>query len=165
MIAACKNLKSLKLAGVSITDEWLCNQISKHPLLKDLILRRCVDLRSVEISHPFLEHLRISSCEELRSVKILSLHLDELSIRGCKKLDELKIETPNLHIFCYEGDMVSFASDVLTLETNVYFYPENMDTEWYIRYIELLARFDCVSKALNLHSSNGQVCLFLPILC
>ena len=139
-VALCKNLKELKLFKLSITNEWLCNQISELP---------------------FLEYLEIIGCMKIRSIKISSPYLKKLLVRFCNKLDEFKLDTPNLSVFEYEGDMVSFSSNALALsETSLCLNSVNVDNQWLVKFIELLAKLNHGSNVLNLECY--AVCLFLP---
>ena len=138
--ALWKNLKELKLCQLSITNKWLCNQISELP---------------------FLEYLEIFSCMKIRSIKISSPYLKKLLVRFCNTLDEFKLDTPNLSVFEYEGDMVSFSSNALALsETSLCLNSVNVDNQWFVKFIELLAKLNHGSNVLNLECY--AVCLFLP---
>ena len=139
-VALCKNLKELKLFKLSITNEWLCNQFSELP---------------------FLEYLEIFRCMKIRSIKISSPYLKKLLVRFCNKLYEFKLDTPNLSVFDYEGDMVSFSSNALALsETSLCLDSINVDNQWLVKFIELLAKLNHCSNVLNLECY--AVCLFLP---
>ncbi|KDO37226.1 hypothetical protein CISIN_1g036679mg, partial [Citrus sinensis] len=129
-VALCKNLKELKLFKLSITNEWLCNQFSELP---------------------FLEYLEIFRCMKIRSIKISSPYLKKLLVRFCNKLYEFKLDTPNLSVFDYEGDMVSFSSNALALsETSLCLDSINVDNQWLVKFIELLAKLNHCSNVLNL---------------
>lgn len=145
-ITSCMNLKYLHLCGGSYTDEWLSSQISRLPLL---------------------EQLYISTCNYLESIRISSPRLKTLGIRLCDFLIEVKIDTPNLSIFKYHGDIVSLSSGALALSeadlciSSLSFFPRNIGSQWYIKYIELLAMFRKFSKVLNLRTYDYKVCLFM----
>lgn len=142
-ISSCfKNLKQLHLCDVSYTDEWLNSQVSSLLLL---------------------EQLHISACDNAESIKISSPRLTKLIIYSCEKLVEVKFDTPNLRIFKYIGYAVSLSSGPLALsETDLCFYSRHniYDSQWCVKYIDLLARFHKFSKVLNLRTRNYQVCLF-----
>lgn len=139
-ITSCKNLKRLVLWNCSFTDEWLCNQISRLPLL---------------------EHLFIRCCQNIERIKISSTPLKTLCICMCERLVEVEIYTPNLRIFKYDGDVVSLSSGALTLSvTELCFSSHDVDSQWYVNYTELLARFHKYSKVLNLRSRDCEVHLF-----
>lgn len=139
-ITSCKNLKRLVLWDCSFTDEWLCNQISRLPLL---------------------EHLFIRCCQNIERIKISSTPLKTLCICMCERLVEVEIYTPNLRIFKYDGDVVSLSSGALTLSvTELCFSSHDVDSQWYVNYTELLARFHKYSKVLNLRSRDCEVHLF-----
>lgn len=139
-IVLCKNLKFLSLYAASVVDEWLSYLISRLPVLEVLGISRCYKLESIEISSPCLKGLKII---------------------GCKKLAAVKIETPNLRKFGYNGDIISFSSSALTLlETNLYLYSGNIDSQWYVKYIELIARFRRSSKVLILRCDRGENVIF-----
>ncbi|KAJ4718652.1 F-box/LRR-repeat protein [Melia azedarach] len=111
----CKRLTSLSLSGtnridsISFTEEWLCTNIYRLPLLEKL-----------SISHfSNIERMKISSCR-----------LKSLEISVCIKLVEVRFETPNLSRFSYAGDVIiSFSSSAaLTLsETHLFFVCFNID--------------------------------------
>lgn len=144
-VASCKNIKFLTLRLLSLKDEWLCSQIPNFP---------------------FLENLNLVGCDKLKSIKISSLSLKMLKIFECAGLIEVKIEAPNLSIFRYQGDVVSFSIGAMTLlETHLSFDKNNSDIDWYSEYIGLLAMFHNVSKAVNLESYKGEVCHFLHSIC
>ncbi|KAJ4718676.1 F-box domain containing protein [Melia azedarach] len=137
----CKNLTSLYLSNSSfITDEWLCSNISRLPLLEKLFICQCSNV----------EHMKISSC-----------HLKYLDIYDCRKLVEVAIETPNLSIFRYTGDVISFSSGAaMTLsEAHLCFFTNKIrnfirpskNIQWYVKYIKLLSMFR-QSQVVNLQS-------------
>ncbi|KAL5767472.1 hypothetical protein ACOSQ2_014255 [Xanthoceras sorbifolium] len=135
-IACCKNLKGLTLEGVSLKDEWLYSLLS---------------------SLPFLKYLEIGCSQDLERIMITSPSLERLLIYACFSLVELKIDTPNLGYFNYYGHMISFSSNALALSNiDVSFKTENFDTQWYVKYIELLAQFHHCSEMLNLEASTGE---------
>ncbi|KAL9463822.1 hypothetical protein AB3S75_001595 [Citrus x aurantiifolia] len=135
-VASCKNIKFLTLRLLSLKDEWLCSQIPNFP---------------------FLENLNLVGCDKLKSIKISSLSLKMLKIFECAGLVEVKIEAPNLSIFRYQGDVVSFSIGAMTLlETHLSFNKNNSDIDWYSEYIGLLAMFHNISKAVNLKSYKGE---------
>ncbi|KAH9713245.1 putative F-box protein [Citrus sinensis] len=135
-VASCKNIKFLTLRLLSLKDEWLCSQIPNFS---------------------FLENLNLVGCDKLKSIKISSLSLKMLKIFECAGLIEVKIEAPNLSIFRYQGDVVSFSIGAMTLlETHLSFNKNNSDIDWYSEYIGLLAMFHNVSKAVNLESYKGE---------
>ncbi|XP_031256890.1 putative F-box/LRR-repeat protein At3g18150 [Pistacia vera] len=133
--ANCKSLRRLKLCMVSIVDEWLCREISKLPVLEYLSIMDCHRLERVKISSPSLKHLII----------------------GGLNLVEVKIDTPNLSRFEYMGDIIPFSlNDLALAESDLHFYSENCDLQWFVKYTELLAKFHQISKALFLHSNGGE---------
>lgn len=135
-ITSCQNLKCLILSEGPFTDGWLCCQVSRLLLL---------------------EQLCIWCCDNIGSIKILGPCLKILTIFRCKKLVEVMLDTPNLNIFRYTGDIVSFSSGALTLsEADLHFSSNKIDSEWYEKYIELIARFHKFSKVLNLQSFDCQ---------
>lgn len=142
-ISSCfENLKHLHLRDVSCTDEWLNSQVSSLPLL---------------------EHLYISACDNAESIKISSPRFRELIIYECEKLVEVKFDTPNLRIFKYIGYPVSLSSGALALsETHLWLYSRHniYDSQWCVKYIDLLARFHKFSKVLNLQACEYEICLF-----
>ena len=109
----------------------------------------------------FLEYIEIVDCMKLRSIKISSFCLKSFLFIGYDTLDELKLCTPNLSIFKYHGDLISFSSTALALsEIALVFNPDNINNQWFVSLIEVLAKFNH-SKVLNLQCSH-EVCLFLP---
>lgn len=141
-VVLCKNLKQLKLWSLSITDEWLCNEIS------ELLL---------------LEYLDVACCMNLESILISSSRLKTLFIGGCINLVEAKIEAPSLSAFSYQGDMISFSFNALALsEVDLYFYTDDSDAEWLFKFIEALAKFHQFSEVINLKIDSIEVCLCLP---
>lgn len=104
----------------------------------------------------------ISLCKNIESIQISSLRLKKLIINTCERLVEVKIDAPNLTIFAYAGDLVSFSSSALTLsETDLCFSTpyDIYDSQWYVKYCELLARFHKLSKVLILRTYNSKACL------
>ncbi|KAI9161869.1 hypothetical protein LWI28_021545 [Acer negundo] len=151
--AISENLKSLSLSDIFITNEWLCDQIFKLRFLEYLSLDKCF------ICSYFLE--------------ISSRCLKTLMILGCLELHELMIDTPNLHIFEYRGGMVSVTLNVLDLskislhlcgprfETRWYQDFVFEQTQWYIKYIEFLAKLNDFLDLLHLQIELGEVCMIL----
>lgn len=111
-----------------------------------------------------LECLDIFDCMNLMSIKISSLSLKKLCVISyVEHLTKFKIKTPNLRIFTYWGHMISFSSNSLALsETRLVFYHDDIDSEWYMKLIELLAQFNRFSRGLELQCSTSEVCLCLP---
>lgn len=136
-VSSCKNLKCLTFHFLPIEDEWLCNGISKFPLL---------------------EYLSITKCNRLQSIRISSPCLKTLILECCDKLIQVEIENPNLSIFKYHGDLISFSSNALSFsETSLCFSSHYMvNIEWVVEYIEILAMFQKFSKALNLQCRKGE---------
>lgn len=136
-VSSCKNLKCLTFHFLPIEDEWLCNGISKFPLL---------------------EYLSITKCDRLKNIRISSPCLKTLILECCDKLIQVEIETPSLSIFKYHGDLISFSSDALSLtEASLCFSSHYMvNIEWLVEYIEILAMFQKFSKVLNLQCRNGE---------
>ena len=66
-------------------------------------------------------------------------------------LDEFKLDTPNLRIFKYYDNLVSFSSNALALsETTLSFSSDNFDNQWYGKLIELVATFNHCPTVLNI---------------
>lgn len=105
----------------------------------------------------FLEDLCISSWNNLQNLKISSPRIKILTLRTCENLFEVMLETPNLSVFDYSGDIFSSTSCSLSLlEASIHFFSENIDSQWYVKYIGLLARFHWLSKLLKLHSRDCE---------
>lgn len=138
-VTRCKNLRTLKLFGLSITDKWLCNLINELP---------------------FLENLEISACMKLRRIKLSSHCLKKVQFECHHKLKELNLDTRNLSVFDYGGNLILFSSNAFALlETKLVIYSCNIDNQWYVKLIKLLAKFDLLSKVLNLEC-DPEVWLF-----
>lgn len=105
----------------------------------------------------------MTKCHKLTSVRISSLCLKTLILECCDKLIQVEIETPNLSIFKYHGDLISFSSNALSLsETSLCFSSHLMvNIEWVVEYFEILAMFQKFSKVLNLQCREGEVCQWL----
>ncbi|XP_050230775.1 uncharacterized protein LOC126679819 isoform X2 [Mercurialis annua] len=134
---SCKNLS---LCDTPVSDKWLNAQLKRLPHLENLTLYFCPKLKRIEISNPFVS---------------------KLLIHGCDKLSIVQIDAPCLRHFTYEGDIVSLSSpkNRLTLsEVSFYFKSNNMDITWYIRLIELLAKFNTSFNVLKyvLKSHTGK---------
>ncbi|GLT73526.1 hypothetical protein SLA2020_453770 [Shorea laevis] len=84
------NLKKLVLNSPIVTEKWLHDVLSKHPLIESLDL---------------LYH-----CNMLKMIKISSDRMKSLKISGRKELVEVNIVTPNLHRLEYCDDVVSTTS-------------------------------------------------------
>ncbi|KAL5767471.1 hypothetical protein ACOSP7_014076 [Xanthoceras sorbifolium] len=134
-VTNCINIKNLDLKSVSTKDEWLNCLISRLPLLEGLSICDCFQLRSADISSPCLRKLLFSGCEELV---------------------ELKIDTPNLQCFTYSGDMISMSLNALALsELEVELPQKHDDTQWLVKYIELLSKIHYCSQ-VNLRSTREK---------
>lgn len=94
----------------------------------------------------------------MKSIRISSPCLKTLILKCCDKLIQLEIETPNLSIFKYHGDLISFSSNALSLsETSLCFSSHYMvNIEWVVGYIEVLAMFQKFSKDLDLQCRKGE---------
>ncbi|ESR45443.1 hypothetical protein CICLE_v10003686mg, partial [Citrus x clementina] len=87
----------------------LCKNLKEFKLFKISITNEWLCNQFSEL--PFLEYVEIFRCMKIR----------KLLVRSCNTLDEFKLDTPNLSVFDYEGDMVSFSSNALALsETSLF---------------------------------------------
>ncbi|GLT72783.1 hypothetical protein SLA2020_446870 [Shorea laevis] len=94
-LASSENLKKLEFERApTVTDKWLHEVLLKHPQIEILDLKKCNMLERVYIS---------------------SHRLKTLNLLECKNLVEVNIDTPNLHIFGYEGDFISFSLNAMAL--------------------------------------------------
>ncbi|KAJ9184857.1 hypothetical protein P3X46_004543 [Hevea brasiliensis] len=146
-VVSLKNLTSLIISKAPITDKWLNEQLNKF-------------------AH--LENLDLFSCPMLTSIKIWSSHIHTLHISSCKELARIEIDTPNLSIFSYSGDIISFSSnDLILSEVMLCLESKIMDVSWYIRWIEFLDKFNQHCKVLNwkLTSGTGKVFFLFECLC
>ncbi|KAH9665484.1 putative F-box protein [Citrus sinensis] len=134
---SCKNLKSLFLCITSVVDETLSYHITRLVVLECLGLIVCFELQNIKISSPSLKRLEIFKCTKLAAVEI---------------------ETPNLSKCKYNGGVVPFSSSTALklLETDLNLYTINFDPQWYVKFIELIAKFHQWSKVLNLLSECGE---------
>jgi hypothetical protein len=127
------NLKKLLLESMIVTDKWLHDVLSKHPLI---------------------ESLEIRGCHMLKRIKISSDYLKSLTICYCTKLVEVNIITLNLRRLKYCGDVISFSSNAWTLsevilEFNNY---DHLD----VKRIEFLAKLNH-PKFLDWDASYAKV--------
>ncbi|TXG70484.1 hypothetical protein EZV62_005419 [Acer yangbiense] len=131
-----RRIRSLHLTSVSITDEWFCSHVPKLPLLEDLRLIHCDKLKCVKISSPYLRTLHCVQCDELV---------------------ELKVDAPNLHYLLYSGDVISLSLNALSLsKVDVRLSCRDTDTQWYLKYVDFLAKLHRFSEVLNLHISTNE---------
>ncbi|KAL5755819.1 hypothetical protein ACOSQ2_020565 [Xanthoceras sorbifolium] len=135
-VASCKNIKDLSLNGIFLKDEWLCQLISRLSLL---------------------EFLSIVDCFELKGVRISSPCLKELCLSDCRELVELNIDAPNLRVFTYWGRIVSFSLNALALsKTELELEYMSSDTQWFVKYIQFLAKFQYISQVIHLRGTMGE---------
>ncbi|GAY67868.1 hypothetical protein CUMW_259840 [Citrus unshiu] len=85
----------------------LCKNLKEFKLFKISITNEWLCNQFSEL--PFLEYVEIFRCMKIR----------KLLVRSCNTLDEFKLDTPNLSVFDYEGDMVSFSSNALALSETI----------------------------------------------
>ncbi|KAF2308106.1 hypothetical protein GH714_035256 [Hevea brasiliensis] len=123
-VVSLKNLTSLIISKAPITDKWLNEQLNKF-------------------AH--LENLDLFSCPMLTSIKIWSSHIHTLHISSCKELARIEIDTPNLSIFSYSGDIISFSSNDLILSES-FLIPKEIR--------QILSPPLCKVKELKLSISN-----------
>jgi hypothetical protein len=102
-----------------VTDKWLHDVLSKHPLI---------------------ERLELHNYNTLKKIKISSDHLKSLTISYCAKLVEVNIITLNLHRLEYCGNVISFSSNAWTLsEVRLKFYSSaHLD----VKMIEFLTKLN-----------------------
>ena len=139
----CMNLRKISLEFASIKDDWLCKTISELPVL---------------------ESLKLGYCHELKSIKISSSSLKKLKIKGCLEVVKLQIDTPNLSVFSFSGCMLSFSSNALALSNiNLFLYGKHLVTpsQWYERYVEVLAQLNHFSEIFDLQVYHHEVYLCL----
>lgn len=134
-LISCKNLTSLKLSLVSISDEWI------HDLITEL---------------QFLKFLSLDHCEVVNAVKISSLCLEELELHNCQEWAELKIDTPNLRHLELSGTIASLSLNATSLSEIVLTYVgRDIFTQNCIEFLENLGHLE----ALNLRIFTDKVCL------
>ncbi|XP_062160965.1 uncharacterized protein LOC133868159 [Alnus glutinosa] len=74
-LGRCGNLNKLLLNSCSITDKWLQDFLSKHPLVEYLDLRYCSVLKRINISSHRMKSLAFIYCSELVEVDIVTPNL------------------------------------------------------------------------------------------
>ncbi|KAH9713241.1 FBD domain-containing protein [Citrus sinensis] len=160
------SLKKLCLTSVYAADLVLESLVDGCPLIEHLSLVNCLGFNTLDLSGlTKLNEFKVRNCLEVLWLSIQTLNVKTVSIQlslPCEInvaswLIEVKIEAPNLSIFRYQGDVVSFSIGAMTLlETHLSFNKNNSDIDWYSEYIGLLAMFHNVSKAVNLKSYKGE---------
>ncbi|KAJ4705670.1 F-box/LRR-repeat protein [Melia azedarach] len=96
-------------------------------------------------------------CYKLETIDISSPCLKTFCIIDCFKLVEVKIDTPKLRVFGYGGDLISFSSNGLVLaKADLDIDSRNIDTQWFVRYIEFLSQMHQFCKAFDLRSQTGK---------
>lgn len=138
-INSCKNLKTLKLSMVAITDDWFHDCISEFPLLEMLALSYCHMLESLRISIPLLK---------------------KFILCGCECVTRVDISAPCLSVLEFSGDVISFSLNAPALsQANIELSPRIFDNPWFVKQIEFLAHFNHL-KVLTLQSRTGKVCSY-----
>ncbi|KAG7018303.1 putative F-box/LRR-repeat protein, partial [Cucurbita argyrosperma subsp. argyrosperma] len=134
-ISSCKNLKTLILTMVAITDDWFHD---------------CI------IEFPMLEMLALSYCHMLESLRISSSHLKKFILCGCESVTRLDIDAPCLLELEYSGDLISFSLNTpALLRADVHLSPRIFDNPWFVKQIEFLAHFNHL-EVLTLRSRTGK---------
>ena len=82
----CENLKKLALYSATVTDKWLCDFLSKHPLIESLDVYNCDMLTTINISSDRMKNLFFFHCEELVEANIIAPNLQRLMQDGNDKL-------------------------------------------------------------------------------
>ncbi|KAK3217743.1 hypothetical protein Dsin_011713 [Dipteronia sinensis] len=119
-----------------MTDEQFCSHVPKLPLIVDLRIIHCHELKCVKNFSPYLR----------------TLHCDE-----CDELVELKVDAPNLHYLLYSGDVISLSLNALSLsKIDVKLFCQDFDTQWYLKYVDFLAKFHRFSEVLNSQISTDE---------
>ncbi|KAF5197929.1 F-box/FBD/LRR-repeat protein [Thalictrum thalictroides] len=98
------NLKELILIMVNITDQAMDNLLTACPILEDLTLKAC----------PNLKNLNTTSS---------NLYLKNLFVFDCYSLKKLVVDSPNIRVFKYEGQLIqlSLMNVPLLIEANLQF--------------------------------------------
>ncbi|KAJ4705668.1 F-box domain containing protein [Melia azedarach] len=162
-IDECEGFKSLELFTLSRVDKIkVCNNYELERL--DV---NAVNVHSVSIVGSTSCEINIAPCKSLKRLK-----LDMVSIRDDRfyyQISELplleylsisRLETPNLNTFEYVGNIVTFTSiDISLSKADLYFCSESMDSDWFIAYIDLLAKFHQFSRVLTLQSYFGETAI------
>jgi len=134
-LGQCENLKKLLLYSCSITDKWLHDVLSKHPLIECLYLR---------------------GCDMFKRIKISSHRMKSLAFIDCSELVEVDIVTPNLHRLEYDGDFISFSLNTSSIsEVSLAFRDYDFSD---VEKIEFLANLSH-PKLLNWETFNAEVCI------
>ncbi|KAL0554178.1 hypothetical protein IC582_008095 [Cucumis melo] len=134
-ISSCKNLKTLKLSMVAITDDWFNRCFSEFPLL---------------------EILALSYCHMLESLRISSSHLKKFILCGCESVTRVDIDAPCLSRLEFSGDVISFSLNAPALsQADMELSPRIFDNPWVVKQIEFLAHFNHL-KSLTLQSQTGK---------
>ncbi|KAL2924635.1 hypothetical protein RDABS01_020801 [Bienertia sinuspersici] len=125
VISGCKNLKYLKLVGAKFDD---------------------MDLNMLLGNLPVLEQLFLYQCDNLRDVGISSEHLVQLEFEHCRDLLTAALYTPNLKVFHYaEDDPITITGkgkgSVFKLKKgSVYLKPDIKIGKWYVNLIKFLSK-------------------------
>jgi hypothetical protein len=132
-LGQCENLKKLLLYSCSITDKWLHDVLSKHPLIECLYLR---------------------GCDMFKRIKISSHRMKSLAFIDCSELVEVDIVTPNLHRLEYDGDFISFSLNTSSIsEVSLAFRDYDFSD---VEKIEFLANLSH-PKLLNWETFTAEV--------
>lgn len=138
-VATCKSMKRLKLVGVLFDD---------------------FDLNMLLEGLPVLEQLFLYECDNLRDVCISSPHLVELEFERCRYLLTAAIHSPNLKIFHYaDDDPISFKSKCPALkltEASIYLKPDMKGDKWYVGLVKFLSKL-CHSERLTICVGSEEV--------
>ncbi|KAK3220112.1 hypothetical protein Dsin_014082 [Dipteronia sinensis] len=164
--AKLTSLRKLILIGVFAGDYMMKNLVDGCPLIETLSFSACSGFKSIDAS----------GLSKLNEVKLTNNHqLGKVAIKESHVLVELRIDSPNLHIFVYQGGIVSFSLNALALskfslhlccprvKTQWYVYECFFEpTQWYIKYVEFLAKLNDFSDVLQLQFEIGENAIVPP---
>ncbi|TXG70485.1 hypothetical protein EZV62_005420 [Acer yangbiense] len=156
VVECYQSLKNLVLFGLSTLKEIKL----EHSYTLERIDIEALNVQLLSITG-FPSRINFSFCKNL-----ISLHLTSVSITDetlhcgeCDELVELKVDAPNLHYLLYSGDVISLSLNALSLskvDVELSCQCQDIDTHWYLKYVDFLAKFHRFSEVLNLQISTDE---------
>ncbi|XP_056699103.1 putative F-box protein At1g49610 isoform X2 [Spinacia oleracea] len=149
----CYGLTRLEVSGLTKLVKVDVEHNAEHYEAVEIDAPNLLEFTYMHEGLPVLEQLFLYECDNLRDVCISSPHLVELEFERCRYLLTAAIHSPNLKIFHYaDDDPISFKSKCPALkltEASIYLKPDMKGDKWYVGLVKFLSKL-CHSERLTI---------------
>ncbi|KAJ4718644.1 F-box family protein [Melia azedarach] len=167
VVLCSKSIEVLKLEGCKLELPRSDLKLSLRKLYLYNVYADDQVINNVLLGCGLLEELEVAQCQGFKSLKLLGLaKLRDIRLQNRGVLKQLEIDTLNGNSALSICGVMPYKFDVCAAlnlsEAHLGFYSykirhifmdsQNIEPEWYVKYVELLAKFRQCSQVLNLNS-------------